>query len=170
MIVLGIDPGISGAIALHDGQLRRVEDMPVSGKEVDAAILADVLEDMLQGRERPDLVVIERQQAFPKQGGTSCFITGQRYGVILGICACLDWPVERVLPRTWKRATGTPTEKDGARARASELMPEAVSLWRLKRDHGRAEAALLAWYGAHKLPAPVAERAPGKPLAQASML
>lgn len=152
MIVLGIDPGRYGALALHNGQLLRVEDMPVSGKEVDPAILADVLEDMLQGRERPDKVVVERQQAYPKQGSSSCFITGVRYGLILGICACLDWPVERVGPAVWKRGTKTPTEKDGARARASELMPEGASWWRLKKDHGRAEAALLAWYGAKLQP------------------
>ena len=149
MLIIGIDPGKTGAIALHNGRLQRVEDMPVSGKSVDAAIRRRyILEDMLQGHDRPDKVVIERQQAYPKQGVSSCFITGQRYGTILGICACLDWPVEVVGPAVWKRATKTPTDKDAARARASALMPEGASWWRLKRDHGRAEAALIAWYGA----------------------
>ena len=150
MIVLGIDPGLSGAIALHNGQLRRVEDMPTSGKSVDPAILADMLEAMLQGRDRPDKVVVERQQAYPRQGVSSSFVTGQRYGMILGICACLDWPVEIVTPVAWKRDTKTPRDKDGARARASQLMPEGASWWRLKKDHGRAEAALLSWWGAQQ--------------------
>jgi crossover junction endodeoxyribonuclease RuvC len=150
MIVLGIDPGKTGALALHNGRLMRVEDMPVSGKDIDAAILADLLEEMLQGRERPDRVMLERQQAFPLEGRTTCFASGLRYGLIIGICACLDWPVEIVTPATWKRATKTPPDKDAARARASALMPEGASFWKRKKDHGRAEAALLAWWGAQQ--------------------
>ena len=148
MIAIGIDPGLHGAIALHNGRLQRIDDMPASAGDVDPAILADLLEEMLDGRERPDKVILERQQAMPRQGVSSCFMLGKRYGLIIGICACLDWPVEIVTPAKWKRVTGTPREKDGARARASALMPEGASWWRLKRDDGRAEAALLAYYGA----------------------
>ena len=162
-------PVNAGAIALHNGRLQRVEDMPVSGKEIDAAILADVFEELLQGRDRPDMVVIERQQAFPGNAATGNFIIGQRYGVLLG----------SALPRLAgqsRAAKGVEARRQcrggegRCRARASELMPEAVSLWRLKKDHGRAEAALLAWYGAHKLPQPHEERGPSKRQAQASLL
>ena len=69
-------------------------------------------------------------------------------GVILGVLASRSVPLLLVSPVSWKRALGVPKAKDGARARASQLLPEAAHQWRLKRHDGRAEAALLALYGA----------------------
>lgn len=158
MIAVGIDPGATGAVAVYArDRLAETFDMPLSGKEVDAVILADRLEEIAGQCDplytRPQIVVVEHQQAYPGQGVSTSFQTGRRFGVVLGIVGCLDWRVEIVTAAKWKRVTGTPKDKDGARARASQLMPEAARFWTLKKHHGRAEAALLAFYGAQLLAA-----------------
>lgn len=153
MIVIGIDPGLTGACALcDDGRLADVFDMPVSGKEVDAAVLADRLGEWLgqtlEATGDMPHAFVERQQAYPGQGVSTSFQTGRRFGVVLGVIAALDIPMTLVSPAKWKAATKTPKDKDGARARASQLMPGMSKFWSLKKNHGRAEAALIAWYGA----------------------
>ena len=148
-MVVGIDPGITGALAIwRGGRLSEVFDLPVSGGHVDPAILADMLEEHI-GHDMPHVeVVLEFQGIMP---GTATHIaskTMRGYGRIEGVLAALNVPVHPVTPGKWKRLTGTPKDKDGARARASQLMPEAARFWPLKKHHGRAEAALLAYYRA----------------------
>ena len=82
------------------------------------------------------------------QGTTSAFPQGKAYGLILGIIAALKIPLTNVPAATWKRALAVPSDKDGARARASQLLPHLADCWKAKGAHGRAEAALLALYGA----------------------
>lgn len=152
MVVVGIDPGITGAVAIwRSGRLREVFDLPVSGGHVDPAILADMLEKHIE-LDFPNVeVVLELQGIRP---GTATHIaskTMRGYGRIEGVLAALNIPVHPVTPAKWKRLTGTPKDKDGARARASQLMPEAAQFWHLKKHHGRAEAALLAYYRAADL-------------------
>jgi hypothetical protein len=149
-MLLGIDPGATGAIALYDcGRLVDIVDMPMSGREIDAVLLAVEMRRLCPVR--PQAVVIENQHAMPRQGISSTFKLGVRFGAILGVCGAFQWPVEMVTPARWKAFTRTSRDKDGARARASMLMPEAAHHWIRAKDHGRAEAALIAWYGAHVL-------------------
>lgn len=159
MIIVGIDPGVTGACAAYRDSLIEIFDMPVSGKEVDAAILARRLEEWIAAADGALRVLVEHQQAYPGQGVSTSFQTGRRFGLVLGVVAALNVPVDTVSPTKWKNATKTPKDKDGARARASQLMPESAGLWPLKKHHGRAEAALIAYYGAHMLLSTQAHRA-----------
>ena len=152
MILAGIDPGLSGAVAVSMGRALFVHDMPVmvfqrSGKnkrEVDIGALESLLRDAA-----PDHVFVEQIWGRPHAEGpgfaTAPLLIG--YGIILGIVGALHIPITRVPPQRWKRALGVPAGKDGARARATELMPQHAELWRRKKDDGRAEAALIVMYG-----------------------
>jgi crossover junction endodeoxyribonuclease RuvC len=75
------------------------------------------------------------------------FAFGKGYGIVLGVLAAHGVPVTLVAPAVWKRALGVLKAKDAARARASQLLPQCAGQWPLKKDHGKAEAALLALYG-----------------------
>lgn len=151
-MIVGIDPGLDGAIAWYDGDDLTVEDMPTfmlerGGKQkraVDGARLAALL------RARVDHVFVERVAAMPKQGVSSVFSFGQSYGLILGVLAALQIPHTTVQPAVWKRALAVPKSKDGARARATELLPAWADLWPLVKHDGRAEAAMIALYGSRK--------------------
>ena len=81
----------------------------------------------------------------PGQGVSSTWTTGYGFGVWLGVLAALALPHTRVRPAIWKRAMGLGKDKEQARLRAIQLFPSADL--RRKKDHGRAEALLLAWYG-----------------------
>jgi crossover junction endodeoxyribonuclease RuvC len=149
--VLGIDPGFSGAMAWLDlGGDLHVEDMPTlaverNGKtkrDMDLAVLVDLVE-----RHRPAFAVVERVGAMPGQGVSSMFAFGKGFGSILGVLAALRVPVELVTPAIWKRTLAVPPGKDGARLRASQLLPAHGGNWRRAKDDGRAEASMLAWYG-----------------------
>jgi crossover junction endodeoxyribonuclease RuvC len=143
--ILGVDPGISGAIAFYfpsHPQMISSEDIPVVAGEIDAATLAARIDRM-----RPHLAIVERVGAMPKQGVSSTFKFGTAYGVAQGVIAALKVPVHFVTPGKWKRHFGLSAEKEEARARALQLWPGRSELFSRKRDHGRAEAALIARYG-----------------------
>lgn len=137
--ILGIDPGESGAIAhLHNGQYGfDVYDMPPN--PADLAELIGTLGDI-------EMVYLEKAQAMPKQGVSSTFNYALGYGTLIGILAARSIPYTLVTPSVWKRALGlTGKPKDASRALARSLFPHA-SLSRVK-DHGRAEALLIAEWG-----------------------
>ena len=117
-----------------------------SKREVDAHVLADWIEC-----ERPGHALIENVGAMPGQGVSSVFAFGKGYGVIIGVLCALQIPVTFVSPQRWKKALAVPAAKDGARARASQLLPSAASNWSRVKDDGRAEAALIALYGLQTL-------------------
>jgi crossover junction endodeoxyribonuclease RuvC len=100
---------------------------------------------------RPDLVIIERVGAMPKQGVSSTFRFGKSYGVAIGVVAALKIPVHFVAAGVWKRHFNLPADKEAARARALQLWPGRAELFSRRRDHNRAEAALLARYGAERI-------------------
>ena len=136
---LGIDPGISGAVALLDGAVApEVVDMPSNPRD---------LWDTLSAWRTDDLYAyVERAQAMPKQGVSSTFRYGYGYGVIIGLLAGLGIPYETVRPGEWKKRAGLiGRDKEASRALARQLWPTAP-LGRV-RDHGRAEALLIAKYG-----------------------
>lgn len=170
---VGIDPGLEGALAvLEDGELE-FHDTSVytngTKRHIDAAKCAALLRDIKDGCQfsqeeskiRQDtgklpvsfkrlMVTIERVGAMPKQGVTSVFTFGYGFGVWIGILAALEIPYQLVTPQSWKKLLmpGEPKEKDASRVVARRLWPsqteEALSR---KKDHGRADAALLAEYG-----------------------
>jgi crossover junction endodeoxyribonuclease RuvC len=90
-------------------------------------------------------VVIEESQAMPRQGVRSMFTTGFGYGLWIGLLTALQIPYTPVRAHIWKKALGLGKDKEQARLRAQQLFPAADL--RRKRDHGRAEALLLAWHG-----------------------
>lgn len=154
MIILGVDPGISGAIAAVDqrGRLLWVEDMPIrdAGKkarkanEIDGTALARLLRLHVADIE---VAHVEEISAMPGQGVSSMFAMGDGRGCIRGVLEALGIPVERVHPKTWKKVYGLDSDKEASRACAIRLYPECLDIAR-KKDHGRAEAILIARYGA----------------------
>jgi hypothetical protein len=142
----GFDPGLSGAIAFYfpaHPELIAAEDFPIVGGEIDAATLADRLRQM-----RPDFAVIERVGAMPKQGVSSTFKFGASYGALLGVVGALAILSTLVTPTKWKRSFCLSSDKEEARALALRTWPARAELFSRKKDHGRAEAALLALWGA----------------------
>lgn len=152
MILLGIDCGLSGAVSFLDTRTRalRIEDMPTlsvgrggkARRDLDPHTLRRWLDDT-----RPAHAFVEQAQAMPKQSAYSTGIFFQQYGMILGLLVGAGVPHTVVAPVTWKRALRVPAAKDGARARASELLPDWGFHWQRKRDDGRAEAALIVAWG-----------------------
>ena len=153
MIYIGIDPGLDGAIAyfnVEDGHLSIV-DMPTFEvkrnnklkREVNPAGVAHELTVANVGG-----VVLERVGAMPGQGVTSVFSFGRSTGIIEGILAAYEMPVSIVTPQVWQKAAVVRGGKDGSRMRACELFPNFATLFARKKDDGRADAALMAWYAA----------------------
>jgi len=157
MLIAGIDPGLSGAVAIlrTDSQaIEAIDDVPChilararkNKREVDAAALFALLD-----RFRLDHAYLELAGAMPGQGVSSVFAYGKSVGILIGLLTGLLVPTTFVAPAKWKRALSVPAAKDGARARASQLLPAAAHLWPRVKDHGRAEAALIALWGARAL-------------------
>ena len=148
---LGIDPGLGGALAVLDqaGALVAVYDTPVltlstsrgTRQEYDVPGLVALLAPYAGPQAH---VVLEESQAMPGQGTRSMFTIGVGFGVMLGVLAALALPYSRIRPAIWKRTLGLTSDKEQARLRAQQLFPGADL--RRKKDHGRAEALLLAWY------------------------
>lgn len=146
--VIGIDPGFTGAIAIlrADGTLS-VEDMPIvtSGRgkvEIAHPLLLELLN--VPG----GVLWLERVSVMPGQGITSAFRFGQGYGAIETAAAANALPVNYVTSPVWKRYFGLPKDKDAARGLAMKRFPASADLFKRKKDSGRAEAALIAVYGA----------------------
>jgi crossover junction endodeoxyribonuclease RuvC len=150
---LGIDPGLSGAVAVvstsgNPATAVEIADMPVirpakgKGKaRVDAVQLAAVLRAMA-----PTCAIIELVGSRPGEGHAGAFSFGKSAGIVEGVIAALGIPYTLVTPATWKGALRCPADKELARARASQLLPGAAHHWPLKKHDGRAEAAMLAHY------------------------
>lgn len=154
---LGIDPGLSGAIALYvpSEDTMLIGDVPVhelkrNGKtrrEVDVHALAAMIADCAPYKPH---VWIEHVSAMPGEGAVGAFTFGKVVGLLTGVCIASGLVLERVTPSVWKKAMGVTADKDGTRARASALLPAHASKWPLKKHDGRAEAALIALYGARQ--------------------
>lgn len=155
MIVIGIDPGLSGAIAFYDTRAKTIEvhDMPVvevtrSGKakkEISPAMVAHILSSHEQ---QIAAAFVERVGAMPGQGVTSVFSFGYSTGVVIGALAACGIPTTIVTPQAWQKGMAVRGGKDGSRQRAMELWPDQADLFKRVRDNGRSDAALIAAYGA----------------------
>jgi crossover junction endodeoxyribonuclease RuvC len=142
--ILGIDPGKSGAIAIihiHQPYRVLVEDVPIVGGEINAHALASYLNEL-----KPSLAMIESVASMPKQGVKSMFSFGVSYGMVRGVVTALNIPLTFVSPGKWKKHYGLSADKEDARKRAIHLFPQDAEQFKRKKDHGRAEAALIALY------------------------
>jgi len=152
-IVLGFDPGQTGAIAAYDGTIiTGLIDMPTmtrlhgQGQQVDPYTLTTAILDLRAGRDA--VAIIEAVSARPRQGVSSMFRFGESVGVVLGVLGALQIPIRWVTPGRWKKAAGIAgKDKDAARSLAIQLHPEVADMLTRKRDVGRADSILIARFG-----------------------
>ena len=153
MIIIGVDPGISGAISIVENKkILEVYDTPtmIEGKknkrQINGAQVTNIIKERLnKGNEV--VVVVEHVNAMPGQGVTSMFNFGQSFGVIKGICAALSLPIYFVRPTKWKKHFNLiKTHKDASRTKVIEAYPEISSKLHRKKDCNRADAILIALY------------------------
>lgn len=155
--VIGIDPGLGGALARlwpSEGRLQ-IADMPTltitrGGKArrvIDEYAVARLVDEWASSA---SCVWLERVGVMPGEGGVGAFSFGQGYGLLRGICVANFLTINDVLPQVWKRALAVKGDKDEARMRASALFPRHSGCWPLKKHDGRAESALIALYGARQ--------------------
>lgn len=144
-MILGIDPGASGAIAAVNaiGALEWVHDMPHHDGVVSPSLVADLFHGPITFIE----AWVEDVHSMPKQGVASSFKFGRAHGTVLGVLGGLRIPTHLITPAKWKRQMGVPADKKLARRKACELWPDNASLFARVKDDGRAEAALIAEYG-----------------------
>lgn len=158
MRVLGIDPGMNGGVCIFapsfsnsSGMRWQIADLPTIGDKSQRRINAVLLRDWIV-RGIPDHAFIEAVAAMPKQGVSSGFRFGRAAGAIDAVVACCGIPITYVSARRWKNYHGlSGPDKEQSRARALQLAPELAELLARKKDHGRAEAALIALYGAARI-------------------
>lgn len=155
MRVIGIDPGLSGAIAIINGtDSLTVFDMPTmtverNGKakrQVSASELALILKT---AKSDDCHVFVEKVSAMAGQGVTSVFSFGRSFGMIEGILAAFKLPVTYVAPATWVKAVHRGAGKDASRSRAMELFPDNQADFKRVKDDGRSDASLIAYWGKH---------------------
>ena len=153
MLIIGIDPGISGAICFFEnGQVKEIIDMPVmaEGKKNKRQINGpqtynEILKRINSYPKKDITVVIEQVSAMPGQGVTSMFNFGQSFGVIKGICSAMQLSMFFIRPTKWKKYFGLiKTEKDASRTKVIEIFPYISSELSRKKDSNKADAILIA--------------------------
>jgi hypothetical protein len=140
-IVMGVDPGVTGGLAFVSNSMIEAFDIPVVAGEVDVDELVRIVR-----RFGPALAVVERAGAMPKQGVASTFKYGVAYGALRATLVACNVPTHLIAATKWKKAYLLDRDKEKARALAIRFWP-GCGLFARKKDHGRAEAALLAKYG-----------------------
>ena len=153
MLIIGIDPGISGSICFFEnGKIIDVVEMPtmIDGKknkrQVNGAQIFNEISKRINKIEKVNLrVVIEQVSAMPGQGVTSMFNFGQSFGILKGVCSAMQLPMYFVRPAKWKKYFGLiNSEKDASRTRAIEMFPYFSSHLSKKKDSNKADAILIA--------------------------
>jgi crossover junction endodeoxyribonuclease RuvC len=150
MITLGLDPGLNGGFAIvDDGRLVACGELPTAGDGTKRMISGPLFASIFKVHPHVDQCVIERVGARPGEGVVSSFRFGRSLGIVEGVIAGRGIPILWVAPGVWKRSYGLGQDKDASRQRAIERWPHTASLYfGRKKDHGRAEAALIALWGA----------------------
>tara|TARA_B100002019_G_C21167377_1_gene546579 strand:+ start:76 stop:567 length:492 start_codon:yes stop_codon:yes gene_type:complete len=153
MLIIGIDPGISGSICFFDnGKIVDVIEMPTmtdgkkNKKQVNGSqIYNEILKRVNNSEKKNIRVVIEQVSAMPGQGVTSMFNFGQSFGILKGICSAMQLPMYFVRPAKWKKYFNLiNSEKDASRTRAIEIFPYFSSQLSKKKDSNKADAILIA--------------------------
>ena len=153
MYIIGIDPGISGAICFFEnGVVLDVIDMPSMAegkknkKQVNGAQIYNEINSRIKNIPKNKIiVVIEQVSAMPGQGVTSMFNFGQSFGVLKGICASMQLSVHFVRPAKWKKYFNLiKTEKEASRTKVIEIFPQISVKLAKKKDVNKADAILIA--------------------------
>ena len=153
MIIIGIDPGITGAISiLENKKVIEVYETPTmidrkkNKRQVNGAQITNIIKKWLN-KDKEVIAVVEHVNAMPGQGVTSMFNFGQSFGVIKGICSALSLPIYFVRPTKWKKHFNLiKTNKDASRTKVIEVYPEISSKLSRKKDSNKADAILIARY------------------------
>tara|TARA_B100000242_G_scaffold275716_1_gene231012 strand:- start:80 stop:565 length:486 start_codon:yes stop_codon:yes gene_type:complete len=151
MIVIGIDPGLSGALAiLENKRVLGIFEMPVmpegkkNKRQLNSAQLVNILRDNIKINNEI-AVVVEQVNAMPGQGVTSMFNFGQTFGAIKGVCAALNLPIYFVRPSKWKKHFELiNSSKDSSRTKAIEMYPSLSAQLAKKKDVNKSDAILIA--------------------------
>ena len=151
MRIIGIDPGLSGGIAvLEDNKIKQVFDMPVMSdgkknkRQLNSAFLAQLITENIKSIE-DTIIVVEQVNAMPGQGVTSMFNFGQSFGILKGICSAMQISMYFVRPTKWKKYFNLiNSEKDASRTRAIEIFPYFSAHLSRKKDSNKADAILIA--------------------------
>jgi crossover junction endodeoxyribonuclease RuvC len=145
MNVIAIDPGLTGAVAVLDKQGGIIDcfDLPTIDEGTRCRVDAVNLADLIRAHGPYALAIVEQVASRPGQGVSSTFKFGQSYGTILGVVGALAIPVRHVTPAKWKKALGLSGDGEASRARPIETWPTHADLFARKKDHHRAEAALI---------------------------
>ena len=153
MLIIGIDPGISGAICFfEEGRISEIIDMPVMAegkknkKQVNGPQIYNEISLRIKKFQKKDIiVVIEQVSAMPGQGVTSMFNFGQSFGVLKGICSAMQLSMYFIRPAKWKKYFNLiKTEKDASRTKVIEIFPYISSQLSRKKDSNKADAILIA--------------------------
>ncbi len=153
MLIIGIDPGISGSICFfEDGKITDVIEMPTmtegkkNKKQVNGSqIYNEILKRTNKFQKKDIRVIVEQVSAMPGQGVTSMFNFGQSFGILKGICSAMQLPIYFVRPAKWKKYFNLiKTEKDASRTKVIEIFPYISSKLSKKKDSNKADAILIA--------------------------
>jgi crossover junction endodeoxyribonuclease RuvC len=162
MLIIGIDPGISGSICFfQDGKIIDVVEMPTmtegkkNKKQVNGSQIFNEISEKIKKLDKKEIkVVIEQVSAMPGQGVTSMFNFGQSFGILKGICSAMQLPMYFVRPAKWKKYFNLiNSEKDASRTRAIEVFPYFSGQLSRKKDSNKADAILIAsfYYETYKI-------------------
>ena len=155
MLVIGIDPGISGSICFfEDGKILDVVEMPTmtegkkNKRQVNGSQVYNEISKRIKKIDKKDIkVIIEQVSAMPGQGVTSMFNFGQSFGILKGMCSAMQLPMYFVRPAKWKKYFNLiNSEKDASRTKAIEIFPYYSSNLSKKKDSNKADAILIASY------------------------
>jgi len=153
MRIFGIDPGLSGGIAiLDDNKIKEIFDMPVmpdgkkNKRQLNSALLAQLFKENIKDIE-DTVIIVEQVNAMPGQGVTSMFNFGQTFGAIKGISAALSLPIFFVRPAKWKKHFELiNSSKDASRTKVIEMYPSIAEKLSKKKDVNKSDAILIARY------------------------
>ena len=162
MLIIGIDPGISGSICFfEDGKILDVIEMPTmtegkkNKKQVNGSQIYNEISKRIKKNEKQNVrVIIEQVSAMPGQGVTSMFNFGQSFGILKGMCSAMQLSMYFVRPAKWKKYFNLiNSEKDASRTRAIEIFPYFSSQLSKKKDSNKADAILIAsfYYETYKI-------------------
>ena len=153
MLIIGIDPGISGSICFfQDGKIIDVIEMPTmtegkkNKRQVNGAQIFNEVSKRIDNMDKKDIkIIIEQVSAMPGQGVTSMFNFGQSFGILKGICSAMQLPMYFVRPAKWKKYFNLiNSKKDASRTKAIEIFPYFSSNLSKKKDSNKADAILIA--------------------------
>ena len=153
MLIIGIDPGISGSLCFFkDGKILDLVEMPnmpegkKNKRQVNGAQIYNEISSRIDGLNKEEIkIVIEQVSAMPGQGVTSMFNFGQSFGVIKGICSAMQLSMYFVRPAKWKKYFNLiNSQKDASRTKAIEIFPYISTQLSRKKDANKADAILIA--------------------------